>query len=479
MRLWPDSIFGRTALVLLAGLVVSNLIGIAVYVNDRSTQVDRARSEAVAERIATLTRAVAEASPEERARRMDFMRGPGLRARWTPGDPLVQVSRGSWRAALLRGAIEEQLGDLKVGEIRIGDGSALLALSGQLRGSFEHWRGRDRRTMMGPGMMRPEPPPGLEGGFAEISKAAVAVSIRIPDGSWVDFATFFVPPQPFWKSAQFLSIVVSTLVVMALALWAVWRATQPLAVFARAADRLGRDVNAPDLPETGAGEMRRAAQAFNQMQSRLRAYVTDRTQMVAAISHDLRTPITRMKLRAEFIDDAETQAKTLADLQEMEDMVSATLSFARDDAAEERRVPVDLAGVLRDLCAQASEAGGDAVYQGPAEKELVAGPSGIRRLFSNLIDNALAYGGNARVGLREESGAVVVSVEDHGPGIPEGELDRVFRPFYRLEPSRSRETGGVGLGLAVVRSIARAHGGDVSLRNRPEGGLKAEVRLPV
>ncbi len=268
------------------------------------------------------------------------------------------------------------------------------------------------------------------------------------------------------------------LVVTVLSVWAVRRSTAPLALFAWAAERLGRDVNAPDLPEDGPREVHRAAKAFNDMQRRLRRMISDRTQMLAAISHDLRTPITRLRLRAEFVDDAEQRAKMLGDLEEMEAMIAATLAFARDDGTDEPRKILDLAVLVQSACHDAVDVGREVVYTGTARAAYSGRPLALKRVLANLIDNAVRYGGRARVALEVSAERFVISVEDDGPGIPESELERVFAPFYRLDASRSRDTGGTGLGLAVVRSIVRGHGGDVLLSNRAEGGLRVTVSLP-
>ena len=236
--------------------------------------------------------------------------------------------------------------------------------------------------------------------------------------------------------------------------------------------------NAPALDERGPREVHRAARAFNDMQTRLRSFIDDRTRMLAAISHDLRTPITRMRLRAEFVEDDEQRRKMLADLGEMEAMIAATLSFAREDAAGEAQVPLDLADLLQSLCDAAVDAGHAASYSGARRFPFNGAPTGLKRAFGNLLDNAIKYGGVARVTLKPSEESVTVTVEDDGPGIPPEELEKVFTAFYRVEGSRSRETGGVGLGLAVVRTIVHAHGGEVALENRREGGLRAVVTLP-
>jgi signal transduction histidine kinase len=237
------------------------------------------------------------------------------------------------------------------------------------------------------------------------------------------------------------------------------------------------------LPEDGPREVATAARAFNTMAERIRRFVGDRTQMVAAIGHDLKTPITRLKLRAELLDDDEQRRKILADLEEMEAMIGATLAFARDDAAAEPSVMVDLAALCRTVLDEATDAApemADAItYDGPEHLTVRARPVALKRALANLVGNALAYGGAARLTLAEAApGQLRIVIEDDGPGVPEYELEGVFQPFRRLETSRNRETGGSGLGLPIARNILRAHGGDVVLRNRPKGGLAAVMTLP-
>jgi len=217
---------------------------------------------------------------------------------------------------------------------------------------------------------------------------------------------------------------------------------------------------------------------LNEMQGRIRRFVEDRTRMLAAISHDLRTMLTRLSLRAEYIDDPEQRAKALKDLAEMEEMLAATLAFARDDAKAEARTPVDLAALLADLADDLAEAGHKAAYAGPRACTVHARPTALRRAFTNVLNNAVAYGGAAEVALTEGDGAVRVTVSDRGPGIPDPLKEQVFAPFYRVETSRSRETGGTGLGLSVALDIVRAHGGDIALSDREGGGLVVTVTLP-
>jgi signal transduction histidine kinase len=214
------------------------------------------------------------------------------------------------------------------------------------------------------------------------------------------------------------------------------------------------------------------------MQERLRRYVDDRTAMVGAIAHDLRTPLTRLRFRVEAAPD-ELRAKMSDDIAEMEAMVAGTMAFVRDATRPAARTPLELSSLLESLADDMTETGLDVTIERADKVVLDGDPLSLRRLFGNLLDNAIKFGGHARVRVFPDGAFAVVEIEDHGCGLPEGELDRVFEPFYRHESSRSRETGGIGLGLAVVRSVARAHGGDAGLDNRPGGGLIARVRLPV
>lgn len=312
---------------------------------------------------------------------------------------------------------------------------------------------------------------------------SMVVSAHLPDDQWLVLRGGFPPSRP-WASPSFIwAWLGMTLAAAVLTLWAVRRLTAPVRLLGAAAERLGRDVNAPALPEDGPAEVAMAAAAFNTMASRIRRFVADRTFLLTAIGHDLRTPITRLKLRAEWIDDEEQRRKTLADLDELEAMVSATLAFGRDVAGTEPAVPMDLAVLLRTVLDEAADARpGSAdrlAYAGPEHLAIQARPMALKRALANLVGNAMAYGGSARVVLCQPvRGAVTVHVEDAGPGIPPGDLDRVFEPFHRLEGSRNRETGGTGLGLPITRNILRAHGGDVTLANLAGGGVRATVTLP-
>ncbi|NOX40459.1 MAG: HAMP domain-containing protein [Alphaproteobacteria bacterium] len=257
------------------------------------------------------------------------------------------------------------------------------------------------------------------------------------------------------------------------------RMTEPLQSLSLAADKLGTDVQAPAIPETGPEEVRRTAHAFNMMQTRIRRFVEDRTQMLGAIAHDLATPLTRLRLRAEFLKDEDVRTKMLRDLDDMQHMVASTLSFIREDATSEPQASVDLGSLLARVCDDFTDSGAEVSLDEIPRWVLVdCRPIALRRALGNLIGNAIKYGHRAKVSLLIEPTKLGICIDDDGPGIPEARREDVFQPFHRLDQSRNFETGGTGLGLAVARTIVRAHGGDIHLSDRPNGGLRAELRLP-
>lgn len=338
----------------------------------------------------------------------------------------------------------------------------------------------DRRERRLENIMRAPPLLTLAG-----PEAIIRVSVRVGEAQWFNSRIVLAVNENPARNQPFIFLSIMSLIIAVVALWGVKRATRPLALFASAAERLGVDVNADPLPEAGPGEVRRAARAFNTMQTRIKRFIQDRTQMLAAISHDLRTPITRMKLRAEFVDDDEQRGKMMRDLDEMEKMIAATLAFARDDAANEPTAVIDIAGLLADLAEDERAAGRDVTFSGPAPLDITARPLALKRAVANLADNALKYGKRARITLARTADGIEITVDDDGPGIPSEDQEKVFAPFFRLEGSRSRETGGTGLGLTITRNAVRSMGGDVELINRVTSGsdnvagLRVRITLPL
>ncbi len=467
-RLTPDSVVGRTALVLVAALVLSLGATLVVAAVQRSDALMALGARNAADRVAGLASMLEDTPAANRRAVLHSVDTPGFRAGWG-SVPLVVEDGPDGIAAVMAALLRERLDNR---EIRVSSPPEPPDIRGPGLGGPDFDRGFDHRFRH-----RRESGGGPHGGDTGFGPA-LRISVQLADGSWLNVFAPLARPEPLWRLHLVAPVVLTLLMVAAAALLAVRRAARPFGTFAAAAERLGVDVAAPPLSEAGPREVRRAAHAFNVMQARIRRFVEDRTQLLAAISHDLRTPITRLKLRAEFVEDEAERGRMLADLDEMERMIAATLAFARDDAAREERRQVDVAALVQGLVDDFAATGAAASYVGPDSLVMAARSMALKRAVANLLDNAVKYGGAARATLGRQLGEVVLTIDDDGPGIAEADRDRVFSPFVRLEASRCRDTGGTGLGLSVARAAIRAHGGDIDLTNRPDGGLRVRVALP-
>jgi signal transduction histidine kinase len=307
---------------------------------------------------------------------------------------------------------------------------------------------------------------------------AYDVDVRLPDHSRLVYrVTRLAPGAPLPMSLMVNMILLVILLVIALYI-AARSITRPLSRLASAADNIGRSVRQPKLEESGARELRHAARAFNTMQDRLHRYLDSRTRVLAAMSHDLKTPLTRLRLQVETqIEDPALQARFGKELDEMESMVRGALALFRGLNDEEAPEPLDINRLLETVRAEFVEMGKDVTVEGHAVGPLPGRPQALKRCITNLVGNAVNFGGRARILVRDGA-QLEISICDEGPGIPAEELEKVFEPFYRLESSRNRDTGGTGLGLSIARDVAQAHGGALVLRNRPEGGIEARLTLP-
>jgi signal transduction histidine kinase len=458
---------GWLILLIVLGLGVSQAVTIAIHYDNRRDAQLLLENVRIAERVVAVTRAINLLRLEERPAIAVGVSKSGLIVAWEPGNAVNRGKPRNDRAQLIAEVIDQRHEGLPLRVIEADYFPAPLSFS-----RADGWFG----ALLG------ERVNDLRGRLREVleqnpNDGVYVVSLQLDDQTWVNIAAPDVQTVPAWSAATTALILATLVVVIALSVLGIRRLTAPLGTLTQAADRLGRNVNSPPLPEAGSTDVIQAIRAFNGMQDRIRRFVEDRTRMIAAISHDLRTPITRMRLRAELMGDSEQQQKMLADLSEMETMIAATLSFAREDANTEPRQQVDLAELVRAVCADVPQA--SLVAEQCASPAAIEGqPVALRRGFTNLIDNAVRYGSSARIAINCDDRNVIVTIDDDGPGVPEAELDRIFRPFYRLDSSRSRDTGGTGLGLAVARTVFRAHGGDVRLENREGGGLLATVTLP-
>jgi signal transduction histidine kinase len=461
-RFLPKSLFGQTLLILLAGLIISHAIGSWIYTADRGQAVRAVGGLAAAQRIANLTRLVQEAPLEWRERIVTGLSDPSFRVSLSTEPPAIGPAKDDTPVAQ---AIKEFL----IEQLALGSAQQPLVSASLPDGPvFGAWR-----PMMGPGpMMRGFGAFGMFGPFRNLQ-----VALPLPDGQWLSFMISVPEGGPSFSHQFFLSMGMMAIIILGVSVWVVRRVTEPLASLSAAAERLGNDLNAPPMPETGTVETRQASCAFNTMQTRLRGLIENRTRMLAAISHDLRTPLTLLRLRAENVENSTEREKMLGTIAEMDAMVATTLAFARDEATAEARRPTDVAALVQSTVYDMADAGLP-VTMDPAEPVVHdCRPAALKRAIRNLIDNAVKYGNKAHIAIESTPKSIEITIEDEGPGIPEKELSRVFEPFYRVEESRSLETGGVGLGLAIALSTIQANGGEIILSNRPAGGLRASIVL--
>ncbi|GAB4443178.1 MAG: hypothetical protein OHK0026_09770 [Rhodocyclaceae bacterium] len=452
MRVLPRSLFGRLVLVLFGGLIAAQLLSAAILFAERDRLLLHASGMRPAQRIADIVRLLDSVGPAERARIVAVLGGPRERVVLDrPAPPRDAAGSRNAHEAMLLAALHAALGEERPLRVVVREAPG--------PGSPGAW------AM--PGMQRMRHP-----------VMSVTTQVRLADGSWVSFDANLPRAAADFPQRLLLDLGVLLAAVLVLSFVAVRWLTRPLAVLAEAADDLGRNLRRPPLPETGPAELRRAAHAFNSMQARLARFIDDRVRVLGAMSHDLKTPLTRMRLRAELLEDDELRARFEKDLGEMEAMVVQALDFLRGLDAGEAPAPIDVMALLESLQADNEEMGRPMRIEGRALAPYPGSASALRRCIANLIDNAILYGRSARVVVEDGAKSITLRVLDEGPGIPQQELANVFEPFYRLEASRSRETGGSGLGLAIARNIARAHGGDIALSNRPGGGLEAVLSLP-
>jgi signal transduction histidine kinase len=434
-RLLPDTLGGRIVLVLLVGLMAFHLGSLWLHQIGTEAVLGTTREAQLAERLVAAKRAVAELPTEERDRTAHALSTASLDMHWTRAATVQPVQASSARIEALRSRLGELVPEFDITGLRLGYGEDGVA-GHQLIGA-----------------------------------------LPLPDGSWLNFsAALFRPPAS--EQATLLSTTAMAVGILLLGLLVVRLIGRPLRALSDAADRFGGPGPVVPVPEEGPREVRHAAQAFNRMQGRIDRLIADRTQALAAVSHDLRTPIARLRLRAGFVEDGEAARAIDADLDEMEAMIDSTLAYLRGETESEPGKPADLVAMVETLCDAAADAGSAVTYAGPSQARLVCSPVTLKRAFSNLIDNAVKYGGGARVVLEDKGHEILVRIEDDGPGIPAADMQAVFEPFRRLETSRNRGTGGSGLGLTIARRAVEQHNGTVQLCNRPAGGLLALVHLP-
>lgn len=447
----------QLVLLIIIALGVAQFVSLWLFADERSLAIRAALGFEAAGRAANVARLIEEAPADLRPSIIRAANSPLVR--FDLGTkPLVQHSDHS-DGGLVETRVRALLNDSYSRDIRVElhqIQGAILPLP-----NLSH-----EMTEMHLAMMR-----------GELSAIEMNLSISIAGGQWLNVSTRFERPPIQWPLYSMLTFGLTAMALLVAVSWFVMTGLLgPLRRLARASERLGRGEDIDALPERGPQEVRELTAGFNRMQDRLTRFVADRTRVLAALGHDLRSPLTAMRVHSEMVEEDETRESLVATVEEMQSMVEATLTFAKGLSGNEPMQDVDLQSFLEALR-------GDMVVpfvlsDGP-EITVRLRPNAIRRALRNVIENAVRYGGSATLGWISAEGEIEISVIDRGPGIPTAELERVFDPFFRLEESRSLETGGHGLGLSIARSILRAQGGEISLANHPDGGLIATIRLPV
>lgn len=436
--MWPDTIVTRTIAVLLAGLIVFHLASIWAYQVGVSSEVDVTNEARLAERLFTIKRAIEQRPPAEREELAHSLSGGPLEVHWSAVQLTAEGVRGLAGYSGLRNRLLEIASELQPTDIVL---HAPEAANG----------GTDSHLLL--------------------------VSLKLGDGSWITYSIAKLGQG----HASFRGIVLSTslmaLGVMLVSLLILRSVTRPLRACAEAAENLYRGAGPQMLAVAGPREVHHLATAFNEMQKRVKRLVDDRTLTLAAISHDLKSPLSRLRLRAERIADAEVRQAMEADIGEMLAMIDSALDFLKGDFRASEVRSLDLATMLESICDDLVDQGHRITLHQTGDTVLRGRPLALKRAFANLIGNAAKYGGSADIAVQGSANQIRVAIIDHGPGIPREEREAVFTPFFRGKPYRDTELGGAGLGLTIARTIIRAHGGDVDLLDAEGGGLKVEIRL--
>jgi signal transduction histidine kinase len=438
VSLWPKGLIGRITAVILIAIVLEFIGSIHLHgqVDTYTTREDHARR--VAEMLVVGERLLKDASPPEEQVILDSLSTEHLKAELRNEEPRFQ---------------QEQNANLD-----------------RLRAQIVNWEPSLKNNLLRLGTAAPN----------DRSKPTDLVgAMQLDDGQWLFFRSrdIFGRWPLLYRTVAIAAILAGGLLLAAAML--IHGLGAPLRALAQAADNVGHgDPVTVTVAETGPRDLNQVARAFNAMQARIGRLIADRTQALAAVGHDLRTPLTRMRLRTGLLDDDETREAMEADILEMEAMLDSVLAYLKGDSDNEAQRTVDIAALVSTLVDANADLGRDATYQGPNHLVLQTRPLAMKRAIGNLIENGLKYGDRVRVSLDAVDGQARLRIDDDGPGIPEAELENVIAPFFRLDTARSRDTGGLGLGLSIVANVVEREGGRFSLTNLPDGGLRAELLLP-
>lgn len=432
-----DSLALRTTLVVLIGIGLVHIASLWTYQHSLTRELDLANEARLADQLLAIKRAVMRVPERDREAVAHEMSGGPIEAHWSRMEHAVAGGPGS--------ADWEALG------LRLRETAPEIAEDGLVIGA-------NRRVVDDPHL--------------------ALISIRLPDQTWINVSLVAWNPRVPAGHGTLLSTTLMALGAIVVSVLLVHWFTRPLTGFAAASKELYRSKAAVLVPEDGPREVRALAVAFNDMQRRIGRLIDDRTQALAAVSHDLKTPITRLRFRLEEVPDPEARAAIAADLDDMERMLDQTLAYLRGDRADEAFKSIDVVAVLETIVDDASDRGHAVTLTGAHHVSVSGRRLALKRAFGNLIDNAIKYGHEARVAVEDQPENVIVSIQDRGPGIAPEDRERALAPFIRLEPSRNQETGGFGLGLTIAQAIVEGHGGQLTLANHVAGGLIVSVTLP-
>ena len=458
MRLWPHTLYGRLVIILVCGMIAAQIATSSIWYDVRHSQVLEIPTRLIASRLADIVRVIS-LEPTHTNDFIGHLNAPDFHLQFIDAPTSrteILSSADLATERLLHNVIEQRTGissDLRLLHLSLLDDQGNAAGMSTLFGA--------------------SPAAGM-----------FNIELKLPDGRWLQVRaredqgwTSLTPVQVMFD--YFLRIYLVRIVLLAIiVLLAVRLAIRPLTQLTNAAQALGRDIKRPPLAVDGPLEVRRAARAFNSMQQRLINNLRERTRFLAAISHDLRSPITRLRLRTEMLADETAKERFRKDLEDMENMVASTLEFVSSGEVNEPRQNVDINALLHSLQANFEDMNAQVTLHGSASQPLAAYSRSLKRCVQNLLENAIRYGHRADIFIEDQPERLRIVIADQGPGIPEDQLEQVVEPFFRLESSRNAGTGGYGLGLSIAHTVAAAHEGRLQLRNREGGGLEAILDLP-
>ncbi|MGX5850127.1 ATP-binding protein [Mesorhizobium sp. PL10] len=465
-RLLPQTLPVWVLLIVIAGLLISQVATLYIVSRDRAVANDEVDLYRLNDRAYSLVQLMHDDTPEQRKLTASglFNATYALTVSDTPA--VTSSIAGDDELAELEDILVGRLSKFGITDARVRRDPASQAASAPGGVVLTKDVGAVERDLL-----------GLAASFAQSDK--LTASVRFADGQWLNFTEPNTPVGPIlsFDSLPLYSLIAGLVVIMSI--WSLRRLTAPYRMMETAVNRIGTDLKSPPIAETGSREIRAAAKAVNAMQVRLRDYVEDREHLAAALAHDLRTPLTRMRLRLELLRKSTAREALAHDLADIESIASSVIDFATFEVTEEKSERIDFWSLVESIADGFEDVSFDHDGARPRGMICMARPVALKRCVNNLVQNAVTYGKKAHLSLRQSDGTITLVIRDEGPGIPQAQLDQVFGSFVRLEQSRNRQTGGLGLGLTIARNIARAAGGEVNLSNHPGGGLLTELSLPL